>query len=398
MYRIDTPFLDYNNNEPRLCSHITDDVHGINEVIWFSTPERYGKYFCPEVADAFVVMLLLPAVQSKQDIFVDAPMSERLYYHISTSVLAVFKMMFGSKEDREIKIICQGLAHHDFQGSEVGCSCSLGVDSLSAIFGGLNESCPPDYRITMLANYNIGAYSDVFDKAHESYMKELVNVREFAEEIKLPLLTVESNMGVLFEDSNFNQSVVTRLLCTVLSMQKLFGKYSIASCTSYEYFSFDSRIMEHCVQLLAPLLSTESTEIFVADGAKNRAEKIALIADNPLTKKYLNVCWREFLVNKYGDKRLLQSETLNCSRCDKCQRTMMALELLGKLDEYDKLFDLKQWEKEKTRYIQKIILFRKNDAFMDELWQLMRSRNYKIPIISWVYVLIYKFKHLFIRK
>ena len=39
------------------------------------------------------------------------------------------------------------------------------------------------------------------------------------------------------------------------------------------------------------------------------------------------------------DKRLAL-EKLNCSRCWKCTRTLLTLEALGRLDAFEKVFDL----------------------------------------------------------
>lgn len=394
MIRIGKPYLYKDGNNCCYASRISDEEQGIDEVIWFSAPESYGRYFCDEVADAFVVMSLLPAIKTKQDIVADAPMSEKLYYHITTSVLPILKMIFGDKKDKDIRISCKELTNRNFGGNEVGCGCSLGVDSLSAILGGLDENCPDGYKITMLTHFNIGSYSDVFDKAHASFEKALVRVGEFAETVNLPLLPVESNMGLLFGGYNFNQCVTTRLISTVLSLQKLFRKYSIASCTSFEHFSFDNKVVEHCVQILAPLLSTESTEIFVSDGGKSRVRKTELIADHPLSKRFLDVCWREFLVNKYGNEAYYDSGKLNCSRCDKCKRTMMALDLLGKLDGYSDVFDVNYWKKVRTRYVGHILSWRKKDSFMNELWNLMKEKNFKIPLVSRLYAFLIDCKHL----
>jgi hypothetical protein len=72
--------------------------------------------------------------------------------------------------------------------------------------------------------------------------------------------------------------------------------------------------------LLDPLWSTSSVE-FVHDGAEvPRAEKVVSIARNPDARKLLRVCWID-----------PQAEMLNCCRCEKCLRTMVALSAVGEL-------------------------------------------------------------------
>lgn len=67
-----------------------------------------------------------------------------------------------------------------------------------------------------------------------------------------------------------------------------------------------------------PLFSTASTAIVFDGPAFLRTDKIGLIARNPEALRHLRVCFE------------LESDE-NCGRCDKCSRTMLALELYGVL-------------------------------------------------------------------
>ncbi len=53
-----------------------------------------------------------------------------------------------------------------------------------------------------------------------------------------------------------------------------------------------------------------------------RFEKLERIADDPLVKDHLRVCWEN------------RNDSLNCGVCEKCVRTMLGLLSLGKLDEH----------------------------------------------------------------
>jgi hypothetical protein len=54
-----------------------------------------------------------------------------------------------------------------------------------------------------------------------------------------------------------------------------------------------------------------------------RPDKLRAVVDERLVKKHLRVCWEN------RDKKY------NCSKCEKCIRTMLTIEALGKLDEYE---------------------------------------------------------------
>jgi len=73
--------------------------------------------------------------------------------------------------------------------------------------------------------------------------------------------------------------------------------------------------------LTDPLLSTART-IVAHDGAEsNRVEKTRLVAQSPLARRSLRVCWQS-------------GSDGNCGACEKCYRTMTTLWLLGVLDKF----------------------------------------------------------------
>lgn len=65
-----------------------------------------------------------------------------------------------------------------------------------------------------------------------------------------------------------------------------------------------------------PLLSTSSTRTRPYGGGHDRFEKLAFLVRFPLVLDTLHVCWEE------------RSEG-NCGRCEKCLRTLIALDILG---------------------------------------------------------------------
>ena len=78
---------------------------------------------------------------------------------------------------------------------------------------------------------------------------------------------------------------------------------------------------------LDPLWSSKSLGIEHADASMRRHGKIAAISSNHLVQNHLRVCWEN------------RSPKGNCSRCEKCVRTMLAMELNGALKDCN-AFDL----------------------------------------------------------
>ena len=382
MIKISQPKIERINGNYSLVSHIIDEKQLIETDVYYTVPEEYGEYLTYEVADTYVVGCLLPAVLYNQDIVVEGAMSERLYYNLSNSVLYILSLIYNNK----IKIHVKKLVHTDFNGTGVGCGCSLGVDSFAAMLQHISsmekESCntPHSYRITHLTYFNVGAMGYVdLNKAKASYDKDIQMVLSFAKEVGLPVVRLESNFSVFYKDFDFDASGDLRNFSAALSLQKLFGKYLYGSSFPIADFKFDKGQTGYYESLLAPLISTESTEIVIANPDMSRIDKTKYILDNHLAQKYLYVCWKEIISNRWPDSEVARVKDLhlNCSRCDKCKRTLLAIDLLGKLTQFKDIFDIQYWEKTKDSYIAKVIIQKNDNAFYKDLYALMREVKYK---------------------
>lgn len=334
-----------------------------------------GGYFFDDVADTFLVGVLLPAAKYGEDILVEAPVSEKLYYNITNSILFTLSFIYGNK----INIKVKELVTPSLDSAGVGCGCSLGVDSFAAMNQHLSEKCPSSYRITHLTYFNVGAmgYNDL-EKAKASFEKDLLKVRAFAKEVGLPVVCLESNFSLLYKDFDFDASGDIRNFSAALSLQKLFRKYLYGSSFTIKDFKFDKAQTGYYESLLAPLLSTENCEIVIANPDRTRIDKTKDIVDNPLTQKYLYVCWKELIANKWPDSEIakIKDKHQNCSHCDKCKRTLLAIDLLGKLDKYGDIFDIPYWKSIKDNYIVKVIANKNDSAFYSDLCDLMEEVGY----------------------
>ena len=74
------------------------------------------------------------------------------------------------------------------------------------------------------------------------------------------------------------------------------------------------------------LWSTHRMRIFHGEGGTSYVDRVRRIAGYPLTWQHLRVCGEDL------------SEGVNCSRCEKCLRTMVSLDGVGALDRYE-VFD-----------------------------------------------------------
>lgn len=113
----------------------------------------------------------------------------------------------------------------------------------------------------------------------------------------------------------------------------------------------------------------------IGQSASSRVEKIRFIADYPETFNRLYVCWREIMKNNngYNYKNL---KFLNCSRCEKCRRTMLAIYFLGKENNYKEIFDWNYFHKNIHHFIGYALANKKRKIYYEDIVNLMRQKGF----------------------
>lgn len=350
MILISKPKILESEKQSDLVCQIKADYLGEKE-IRFSVLKPFDTGLTEEVSDAFLLASLLPALRHGEDIEIEGNVSERLYFSTIHSLIYLLSKSYGYAP---VKVRVGGVVKTSFGGRAVGCGCSLGIDSLSAIFTHLHTPETPDYQITHLTFFNVGSHGYKNAEANrQSYLRDMVEVDRFAAELGLPVVKIESNVWELFDGFNFDQSGNLINMSTVLAMQKLFGKYLYGS----NYPMTDVQLTDQCSgffeTIMLPLASTESTELIVANADMSRADKTAVVARHEMSKEHLYVCWKELIVNNNPLSPIAQvrDKVRNCTRCSKCLRTCAQLEILGVLDDYGKIFDLPHYYKVKNKFL-----------------------------------------------
>lgn len=324
-------------------------------------------------------------------------MSEKLYYNLNDSVLYAINKAFekrnlekknisGSGRHKSV-IICKKLVNCDFRPSGVGTGCSLGVDSFTVLAHHFfNEDIPHSYKISHLTLFNAGAFGSIEEGASKSFYKELERTKKFSEAIGLPLVWVDSNIRSFYPEHSFDWNHTYLNMSIVLSMQKLWKKYLYASSFAVDSLEFNFAINSLYEPFLLPHISTENTELIQASMDMRRSDKVAYIANNEIVRKNLYVCLKEQQSNsKWFKGKIPQNDFLNCGHCKKCLRTMLQLDILGQLKQFEGIFDTSEWPKLKKKYITLVLTKRKENDICLDLYQSMLSHKYKIPIQSKLY-------------
>ena len=95
-----------------------------------------------------------------------------------------------------------------------------------------------------------------------------------------------------------------------------------------------------------------------------------MIVNDPYVKDFFNVCTCS------SDTDL---ET-NCSHCRKCLTTMLALEIMGKLDEYKNVFDVGGFRKNDLKKVKyRVVNNCKKEEYSMVCVELAKKYNYPLP-------------------
>ena len=388
MITIGRPYIEEHDQGVFLKCHIVDETRGYDNDLWYCVDTTYADKLCPEVSDAFVLVMLLPAIQTKQNIVVKSDVSEKLYHNLRTVVLSSLTWAYYKQFGSVIDIHVEGkLVSYNFHPSAIATGCSLGVDSFSTIkryF--LDNDCEPGYRLTHLTFFNVGAVGSTnSDSVRQSYIKDIERITNFAKECNLPIVKVDSNICDFYPIFDFNATHTFRNMSVVLALQKLFKRYLYASAFPNRYIRIDKEDLAHYESILLPHISTESTELISADSELSRTEKLKYISTDIYAQNLLYVCRKDQARND-GELDFLNADDdemyVNCGHCDKCLRTILALDIIGKLDCFKHRFDLSYWSEGggQYTYIAKVLNGRKKDLAFLDLYQNMCVYKYDIPI------------------
>ncbi|WP_164667405.1 hypothetical protein [Virgibacillus doumboii] len=349
--------------------------------LWYEVEEKYSEYLTDETADGFFVGLLFYALKNGYDIEVSAPVSQNLYYSINNYLAPLLAKIHGFSN---IKITCEELITEPIKSKgAVGTGLSCGIDSFATIIDHLSNSCPESYKITHYTFFNVGSHGDNGGEKARKLFKERAEItRKYAREFGKEFISVDSNISEILS-MNFRKTNTLRSLSAVLILQKLFNVYYYSSSVPLYRFKLKKEDSAGFDIFNTNMLSTETIRFFSSCPIITRVEKTKLVADYTPSYKYLNVCF----FSKH-----------NCGKCPKCLRTLLTLEIIGKIENYSDVFNLEAYYKNKNKFITTILAEKGNNPTLNEIYDEMLTSNYKIPFSCKVRSVGYKAKANFENK
>lgn len=354
-------YIENNDKIVKICSNIQSKE--LQYKLWFEVEEEYKEYLVYEKEDAFLVAILPYAIKKELDIVVKGKISEKLFYQLNTYLLPILCKKFNK---RIIKINSEIDNIKYNKKNAVGTGVSCGIDSFYTIQNHCNRK-EQDYNITHLTFFNAGASGEYGgDKARELYKKRMKFAKDFAINNNFKFVCVDSNMNE-FLMMNHEKTHTFRSLSCVLILQKLFSKYYYSSACEFDRCNIDAdNGCGYFDNLTLPCLSTEDVIFYSAGTEINRIGKVDKVTNFTPSYNHLNVCIKE---------------ERNCGECEKCRRTLLELDSLGKLHLYKNVFNIDKFNKEKNKnliFLMKKRRIRKLEYI--ESYNQYKIRGVKIPL------------------
>lgn len=357
---ISKPYITKNDNKTR----INVDIESDNPIktIWYECDSKYEKYLCTEKNDGFIITLLLYAMEKGEDIISKQDISEKLYYQITNFLIPTVSKYIDIYSSVKIEA---NLSNEVLESKGlVGAGFTGGADSFYTLLNNKDKKTV-DYNVNCLTCFNVGGNGSYGgEKARKLFRERVERIEKFAKEYNYEFLYVDSNINEFLNMLNIATHSF-RQMAVPLIFQKMFKTYYYSSGYSFNEFTIKENAA-HYDLLNVHCFSNENVNFYSSGGENTRLEKIKVISNYEETYKHLNVC------TATGE---------NCSKCEKCIRTMLVLYSIDKLDLYKDVFDVEDFYKHFYKRCSNLIVYRKNNEYM-ELRKEFKKNHKKIPLIS----------------
>lgn len=360
---IHRPVLKVENGAARLSADIVFPEG--TKTLWFSCDAAFADSIAAETCDAFFIACLFPAVRRGLDLVVEGPLSARLYYNATHGLAELLHCILPGSG--RISVRAPHLIRTNWGGKGVAMGFSGGIDSFCTYAEHRADPCPEEYRVTHFMFNDVGAHDEPGNDRASVFAAHEERMRQFAEKEGLPRIVVRSNIHDFIEVP-FLISHPFRNTASVFLFQKFFAKFYYSS-TFYVADTHIAGIYDaaYVDPITLPLLSTETLLCRSSGGEHTRFEKTEIVSNDPRSYDDLDVC----IHHEKG-------AFINCSHCPKCLRTMLSLEVLGKLEKYEKSFDLNRYRRFRTLYL--ALATKSDDPLIREIREGIEARGFPLPL------------------
>lgn len=332
--------------------------------LWFSVPSQHGHMLDPDVAvDAFALVALLRAMRDGLTLHIEPPLSAILAYRLRVHAVPMLAIIGAEVPLRPVEVRIDTVAERLPNRGGTLTGLSGGVDSFFTLLAHLPGSVPAGEEVTHLLFNNVGSHGQT-TQDDSVFAWRLERLTTLAAHVGLPLIPVRSNVDA-FIQLDFEQTHSVRNAAVALLFQRSCRRMLYGSAYPYDGICIrPAKSTAYSDPALLPALSTEAMTLMDFGTACNRFQKIEAIADQPIVQSFLDVCVRPEASRTF----------VNCGRCPKCTRTLTALEIIGRVQEFAGVFDLDAWREVRSLAIYSGL--RSRGPYWQELADAMRHRGH----------------------
>jgi len=310
-------------------------------------------------------MALLPtAMRGGYTISCITPMSERLHYQLENYLIPT--LCAAGDLYHPVSIQAPLMSEPVKNKRDVGTGFSGGVDSLYTIMTHGKDST---YPLTHLALFNVGVFEG--PGFREGFRKSCRNAKEFADEMGLELVGLDSNISQVLPE-RYIDVVTFRLIAGAMALQSLFSVYLVSSSLDFSEFSIDFRNCARYDLLTLHCAQTETLALYSAGGQVHRMDKLAALADWEPAQRWLHPC-----IYGHAGQR-------NCGHCKKCISDLLTLYIYGKLHRFDRVFDIPSFERALPQRLG-FVLASPETRFNSKVIQELHEKKIHIPPAAYAY-------------
>jgi hypothetical protein len=317
------------------------------DVLWYRVPSADAAMMSDRL-DAALVGLLFPAMAARRPLHLDGVVTDELLHAANRELQPLLRVLLPTLTPiavtaAEVRPAAQPAA------AGVATGLSGGVDSF-CVLADNTEGTPGPLRVDRLLFNNVGSHgragypsgavrgSELFDLRYQ-------RLRPVAEQLGLPFTKVDSNLDAHYvQELPFQQTHTLRNASVPLLLQQGIGRFLYASGCEFGQIAvgptYDTAYVD---PLLLPIMSTRAVRMVPSGTEHTRVAKTLRLPEIELSKTHLDVCTSPF------------SGMTNCSRCRKCLRTLLTLELGGVLDQYSQAFDLQVYAEHRADHIAQVL-------------------------------------------
>ena len=324
----------------RLTAEVLLESRGERRQFWIAVPAQYVD-FINTSGDPWLVLMAAYAMLLGEDVEIDAGVDSVLVRNTRV-LISVWEQWYPQLRSPELRL--ETIVENQARGGTASAAFFTGgVDSfftflrnypgrLDRAAGGL---CELDFLVHLI-NLNSRDVSGIsLDAAMhgERVAIESAYCDRIEAEFKVPVIKLANNF-MSFDDEFFDWHVPLGL-GPVLGAHANALSHGFARVLIAGTYAIPQLMPSGSHPIVDPLFSTSRMQV-VHDGATfNRLEKTEYIVRHDQVLKYLNVCAHPIERN---------DGVVNCSRCGKCTRAMVSLDVLNKRNSEAPTFDWTKYD------------------------------------------------------